>query len=188
MACLAVSVPSSSEGWGQSPSENSAWYAIHTYPKQEFKVQTGLSRLEVEHYLPTCCALSWYDQFRHKLAKSREIQRPLFPGYLFFRAFEGDSLYAIKDLSGVGFIVSSGCRPVPVSNEEIETIRILESSGLLIEDHPFTVGQDVIVGGPLKGAYGKIEQIGIDLYLVVSVEMMRRSVRVKVERDWVKAA
>jgi transcriptional antiterminator NusG len=88
-------------------------------------------------------------------------------------------------LPGVVHIVGLGKRPVPVDEDELESLRIVVSANLPVRPEPdYVAGQAVsIKKGPLAGANGVV--IGSrEQRLMVAISLLQRSVSVELDRDW----
>ena len=159
------------------------WYAIRTSSGRERVVSSVLRHKGYEEFLPTYrIRRQWSDRIK-------ELERPLFPGYLFCRFVIGKHL-PILITSGVQLIVGCGRTPVPVRDEEIESLRCVVEAGAAAAPCPYLeVGQRVeIREGPLTGVRGILLQIKNSWRIVLSVELLRRSVSVEVDRTSVEAA
>src|SRR5947208_2248053 len=85
-----------------------------------------------------------YDEFV-RLYRSRrcwsdrvkQLDLPLFPGYLFCRFNLHDRQVSVLTTPGVAGIVGTGRKPVPVTEEEIESVRRIVRSGLAAQPWPF---------------------------------------------------
>jgi transcription antitermination factor NusG len=117
----------------------------------------------------------------------KQLDLPLFPGYLFCRFDVCDRL-PILSTPGVIDIAGAGKTAVPVADEEIEAIRAILRSGLAAQPWPFLrVGSRVYVErGPLAGVEGIITNTDKVYCLVVSVSLLQRSVGVEIDREWVR--
>jgi transcription antitermination factor NusG len=135
-----------------------------------------------EEFLPL------YRSRRRWSDRIKELDLPLFPGYLFCRFDVSDRLMPILTTPGVIGIVGAGKTPVPVDDEEIEAIRALLRSGLVVQPWPFLrVGSKVYIeGGPLAGVEGIISNTDKVYRLVVSVSLLQRSVAVEIDREWAR--
>jgi transcription antitermination factor NusG len=156
------------------------WYAVHTRNSAEFLAFGALAHKGYEVFLPTYPARS--------TPAAKRTERPLFPGYLFCRC-SSDANGLIVTSPGVIRIVKFGKVAVPVSDEEIETIRRLVFSGLEIEPYvSFVAGAKVrVTAGPLAGIEGVCVSERGRTRVVASVSLLQRSVAVEVDRDDVEA-
>jgi transcription antitermination factor NusG len=119
--------------------------------------------------------------------RTKEIDIPLFPGYLFCK-FDPPHKLPIVMTAGVVSILESSEGPIPVDESEIASVRALLKSGLPFGPWPFLrEGQPVLVErGPLMGVEGRIISLKNKYQLVVSVSLLQRSVSVEIDRECVR--
>jgi transcription antitermination factor NusG len=156
------------------------WYALWVRSRHEHTVAAQLDARHHEVFLPLYSA-------RHKWAdRWKTVSLPLFPGYVFLR-FDVARRSSILSASGVIDIVRIGAEPAEIDPTQIDAIRTVVKSSLFAEPYPHLVkGQRVTLsGGPLSGVPGTLIEVRNSLRLVVSVELLNRSVSVEVDRDWV---
>lgn len=91
----------------------------------------------------------------------------------------------ILTVPGVMSVVSNGRIPVPLDEEEVESLKVLVQSKLPIGPHLFLqAGDRVRVSqGPLAGASGYIVRTEAQR-LVVSITLLQRAVAVELAREW----
>jgi transcription antitermination factor NusG len=111
---------------------------------------------------------------------------PLFPGYLFFKDTLDKARHVeVRKARGVVAILGEGWdRPAVIPEAEIEAIRRIVEAGVPAFAHPYLrEGRRVrIVEGPLAGVEGLLLRVRPDKgLLVLSVEMLQRSVAVEVD-------
>ncbi len=151
------------------------WYAVYTAPRHEKKVAAYLDAREIEHYVPLySLARRWKDGSRVTL------HEPLFPNYVFVHI---PLLHRVQVLNVPGVLWIVGSRgPEPLAEDEIEILRS-GLHGCRCEPHPFlNVGERVrVCRGPLCGAVGIVARIKSELRLVITMEMLMRSVAVEVD-------
>jgi transcription antitermination factor NusG len=118
--------------------------------------------------------------------RTKLIEVPLFPGYLFCR-MNPHSRLTVLMTPGVIQIVGVGRTPIPVEEEEIDAIQRVQRSGLSAMPWPYMQVGNVaqILEGPLRGLNGIVVKIKSGVKLVLSVSLLQRSVAVEVERSWV---
>jgi transcription antitermination factor NusG len=87
-------------------------------------------------------------------------------------------------------IVGVGKTPIPVAEEEIAAIQRVGKSGLSTMPWPYLeVGHIArIEDGPLRGMTGIVVKIKSGLKLVLSVNLLQRSVAVEIDRSWIGEA
>jgi transcription antitermination factor NusG len=151
------------------------WYAVYTCVNQEKKIATQMERRGIEHFLPT------YESLRRWKDRRVCLAMPLFPGYLFVFVALRDRL-PILQIAGVVRLVSFNGHPAPLDAPQIERLRMAISQ-MRLEPHPFlTVGRKVRVrSGPLAGAEGILRQRKNSCRVVLSLELIQRSVSVEVD-------
>lgn len=157
------------------------WYALRVRSNHETVVQSGLRSRGFEEFLPVYRARSrWSDRVK-------VIQRPLFPGYVFAR-FDASNRLPVLMLPGFVHIVGFGNGPEPVDEKELHAIRRFVDSGLPITPWPYLrEGEMVVVQhGALAGLEGIVLRATDSLRLVVSLNLLQRSVAVELDRESVK--
>src|SRR5229473_3101945 len=158
------------------------WFAILTRTGREKSATVLLENTGFECYLPAIkFTRKWSDRMK-------EIELPMFPGYLFCRMNPHNRLPVLMT-PGVIQIVGVGKTPIPVEEEEIAAIQRVGKSGLPTMPWPYLeVGHAVrIEDGPLRGMTGIVVKIKSGLKLVLSVSLLQRSVAVEVDRSWVSS-
>lgn len=154
----------------------SGWHALYTRHQHEKVVAQALSGKGFEVFLPLYSAVRrWKD-------RQKELSLPLFPSYVFIR--DGlDRMLNIVTTPGVHALVGWGGRPAVVSQEEIEAVRRMVQSATRVEPHPYLKSGDWvrIKSGPLEGIRGILLRKKSVYRLVLSVEMLEKSVAVEVD-------
>ena len=156
------------------------WFALQVRSRYENIVTAHLSGMGYESFLPLyMCRRRWSDRFK-------EIECPLFPGYVFCRLNPLNRL-PILMIPGVSLIVGMGKTPIPIDEAEIAAIQSAVKSGLPSQPWAFVqIGQRVrIEHGPLCGLEGVLLDLRGHHRLVLSVTLLQRSIAVQVEDAWV---
>lgn len=160
---------------GQLSAATPRWYAIQTRSRHEKRVAEQLRAKSIESFLPT-------HRCRHKWRNGvlADLELPLFPGYLFARPSIGERILLLQVPGILGFAASTA-HPTPVPDDDIDALRKITES-LAAEPHPFlNVGDRVrIVAGPLAGLEGILTRRKQELRLVLSVQIIMRSIAVEV--------
>jgi transcription antitermination factor NusG len=118
------------------------------------------------------------------------VQEPLFPGYLFSR-FQMEDRIRVLQAPGIRQIVASGDKPSPMGDDEIANLKILVSAAPVIVPWPYLpAGHRVrIERGPLAGMEGFVVRAEEGaLRIVVSVDLLQRSVATEIDRDCLDVA
>jgi transcription antitermination factor NusG len=110
------------------------------------------------------------------------VDMPLFPGYIFCRSNERD-IGRIRSTVGIIDVVRAGSSPAPVRTEEIESLCQAVRHELPMESYPTPddlSGRYVrITSGPLSGMSGVLTDVRGRQRMVLSVDLLRRSVLVE---------
>lgn len=158
-----------------------SWFAVKVRTRSEDIVSLSLQAKGYKCLLPT------YPERRRYADRFKEIQCPLFPGYVFCRF---DPVYRLPIITTplVQEVVSFGRVPCPMSDQEIQSIQQIVDSGVLARPCPYLrIGQKVrIQEGPLAGVEGLLSSEKGDSRLIVSVHLLQRSVAVELDRHCVR--
>jgi transcription antitermination factor NusG len=159
------------------------WYAAYTCANHEKRVATELGARDVEHFLPL------YSSVRRWKDRRVKLDLPLFPGYVFVRLALSERMRVVQ-IPSVVRLVGFGGLPTALPDTEMEILRAGLSQSLRAEPHPFlTVGRRVrISGGPFAGLEGVLKRKKSNLRVVVSLELIQRSVAVDVDAADVEGA
>jgi len=160
---------------------NELWYALKVRPRSESVVAANLETKGYELFLPT------YKTKRRWSDRTKSFEMPLFPGYLFC-LFDANNRLPILKTPNVNFVVGIGREPAPIDETEIEAIRRVVNAGVVYGPHPYVkVGQFVRVEyGSLSGLVGLVTDLRNGSRLIISVNLLMRSVSVEIDRAWVK--
>ena len=157
---------------------NSQWFAVRTSSGREKSVAAQLQARGIEEFLP------FYRTRRQWSDRTKDVELPLFPGYLFCR-FDYNDRRPILLTPGVQMIVGVGKLPAPVSDIEVDNLRRVVASGAVAHPHDqyLTVGERVrIREGSLAGVEGILVGVKNSWRIVLSVELLQRSVSVELDR------
>ncbi len=155
------------------------WLAAYTRPHHEKVTATSLEHRGYEVVYPRYRVASrWRDRVK-------QLELPLFPGYLFVRCDPARRLPVLQS-PGLLYLVSDDRGPVAVPENEVENIRRAMLSRARLEPVPFLKAGDTVVvqRGPLAGVEGVLVAKRDMLRVVISVEMLSRSVAVEVDGAW----
>jgi len=157
-----------------------SWFAVQTKTTHEKRVVSLLNYQDYDCFLPLyTCRRCWSD-------RTKEVQLPLFPAYVFCRFNLHSRSPILKTPSVLGIAGIAG-KPIAIDDDEIAAIQRIHGSGLGVSPHPFLqVGHRVrIHGGSLEGLEGIIEDVRRRNRLIVSVSLLQRSVAVEIDSGWV---
>jgi transcription antitermination factor NusG len=156
------------------------WFAIQVRARYEQRVSEHLEGKGREWFLPLYkCRKRWSDRIK-------EVEAPLFPGYLFCRINLQDRLPILKT-PGVIQIVGFNRTPIAVDESEVEAIQRMVASGIPNQPWPFLAAGDRvrIESGPLSGLEGILVDFKGKHRLVLSVTLLQRSVAVEIDSAFV---
>ena len=149
------------------------WYAAYTCANREKRVAEQLGVREVEHFLPL------YSSVRRWKDRRVMLELPLFPGYVFVRMALRERLQ-VQTVPGVARLVGFDGTPAALPDEEIGALRTSLGDAVRAEPHPYlTAGRRVrMKSGPLAGMEGVLLRRKGSFRLVISIELIQRSVAV----------
>jgi len=138
------------------PEDTCLWYAIHTNPRQEMRVESNLQAWGIEAYLPQIKE-RYINQFSSKCIW---LIKPLFPRYLFARFRFNVYSHKIRYTRGVREIVGFGEASLPIDDEIIKLIQSQhdELGYVKLEDEIRQGDEIVVKDGIFKGIHGIFER------------------------------
>jgi transcription antitermination factor NusG len=154
------------------------WFAVRTRPRHEKAVVKQLEFTRVETFLPLCTETrSWSD-------RRKEVDFPLFPGYVFVRFPNAShTRFQVFQARGVIGFVGPNNKATAIPAQQIEAIRSLVDARVDFRPHPYlNVGQRIrIRNGALQGLEGVLVRVASDQSLIVSVDLIHKSVAIRLE-------
>jgi len=157
------------------------WFALRVRSNYERITATHLRERGFEDFAPSYrIEKRWSDRVK-------QIDQFLFPGYIFCR-FDPNNRLPVLTTPGVVDLVGFGKMPEHIPDSEIERVRRMVDSGLLVTPYPYIqVGQAVLIErGPLSGVEGILVDVKGKVRLVVSVNLLQRSVSAEVDRHSIR--
>lgn len=171
-----TSISSSNSQTAPAPRQSDAhWYAAYTAPCREKRVLDHLAIRQIEAFLPL-----YRSSRKWKNGCHVELERPLFPGYVFVRVVGTDRV-RVLEVPNVLSIVSRGRVPEPLDDDAIATLRA--SLNLRnVEPHPYlVVGERVsIFDGPFAGLSGIVLRRNGRARVVITLDLLMQSIAVEV--------
>lgn len=153
-----------------------AWFAVYTRHRHEKAVAQFIMGRGVRVFLPLYKTVHrWKDRMK-------DLSLPLFPNYVFVLT-EIDQRVAVLSTPGVYDFVRLSGVPAPIPAEEIDAVRCAVERGLNVEPHPLLQSGDRVrvKSGPLEGLEGILVRKKNFYRLVLSVELLMKSISVEVE-------
>jgi transcription antitermination factor NusG len=154
------------------------WYALTVRHQHEFRTERLLKSQGWETLVPV------YKSNRQWSDRVKEIELPLFGSYVFCRFSLGDRI-RIEDTPGVAQIVKFNGQAAEIDAAEIERIQAMLAAKVRLSPWPYLKAGDRVrvERGPLRGLEGTLLRDGDAARLVVSVEMLQRSIAAEVDPD-----
>ena len=163
------------------------WFVIWAESRAEKKVEKRMSALGLTPWLPTV-------KERHRWSdRWREVECPLFPGYLFARATNAN-WHQILRTPGVLTVVKEGGKPALLADSFVTALRdAIGRDGVapepVSESLEYAPGDEVIVQeGVLRGVRGIVREYRSRRQLVIWVAEIGRGVAFTIGSALVKAA
>jgi transcription antitermination factor NusG len=163
--------------------QESNWYALYTCARHEKQVADQIKRRSFSCFLPL------YRSVRRWKDRRKELDLALFPGYVFVQ-MELENRLQVLQLPGVVRLVSFNGKPAVLPTHEIEALQNRLSAGLKMEPHPYLrKGRRVRVrGGAMQGLEGIVVRRKDRCRVVISIDMIMRSIAVEVDEADLEAA
>ena len=157
------------------------WYAVRVRSQHEDMVARHLRVRGLEAFLPL------YRENRRWSDRFKEVELPLFPGYVFCQ-FDATCRLPVLTVPGVVHIVGAGKIPLPIDETEIEAIQAAVKSGFPAQPCSFLrMGERVkIEHGPLCGIEGILTGFRGQQRLVLSINLLQRSITVELDGEQVR--
>ena len=153
-------------------------------PRHEKQVTTELQQKQVQAYLPL------FSEEREWSDRRVFVDTPLFPGYVFVRIPQDQNtrVMVLRTLGVRNFVGTRGVG-APIPDSEIESVQAVLARGIPFSVSSFlNIGQRVrILDGSLEGVEGILTAVNGDNSLIISVELIQRSLAMRVSGFRVEA-
>lgn len=172
---LTDALPTTPGSSNHSP-EESAWFVCHTRPRCEKKFAALMVAECFEHYLPLLQSVRKYQH------QTKRFTKPLFPGYVFACVpLERKARIFQQDLLARAIPVED----VPRFLRQLDDVRAIVASGYELSVLPLLRrGRRVkIVGGPLHGLEGFVDDPSNPRGVVLSVDVLQQGLLVKLPAE-----
>ena len=141
-------------------SERARWYVVHTYSGYENKVKANLEKTIENRNLQSLfldIQVPMEEVVEEKDGKQKVSLKKKFQGYVLIKMLMTDeSWYVVRNTRGVTGFVGQGSKPVPLTEEEIESMGVVE----MPMDIDLEVGESVkVISGPLRDYVAIIKEI-----------------------------
>ena len=165
-------------------SPTTAWYLVHTKPRQEDIALANLERQGYECYLP---------QMRIERIRRRKAEvatEPMFPRYLFIRldsSDQGKSWSPIRSTLGVSQLVHFGARAAKVDDTLVDLLRQRERA--MPTEAMFHRGDSVIItDGPFAGIEAIYQTADADRRAFILLDILSKPVPMQIDAGRLRKA
>ena len=148
------------------------WLVCHTKPRCEKKFAALMAAEKLEHYLALVQSVRRYAQ------QTKKFTKPLFPGYVFAKVpAERKARIYQQDLLARAIVVEDE----PKFLRQLADVKAIVASGFKLSVMPLlTKGRRVkVVGGPLHGLEGFVDDPSNPRGIVLSVDVLQQGLLVK---------
>ncbi len=171
----------------QNP-EGPRWYVVHTYSGHENKVKANIEKLVENREMQDIIfevKVPTEEVVETKNGKKKVKEKKMFPGYVIVKMIMTDeSWYLVRNTRGVTGFVGPGSKPVPLTEEEVKALGVVE----LLPAVDFDVNNTVkVIDGPFESFIGTVESISNEKRKVkVYVSMFGRETLVELDFEQVE--
>ena len=158
------------------------WYALRIRSRWAQKIETALQSKQLTSFNPT------YQVLSKRKDRKKILRKPIFSGYFFVQAELDVELHLeILKTYGVIDLLKDHQRPLPIPDDQIEKVRLLEQHverSVQIPD--FCAGDTVkIIAGPLTGLTGVVDRVNRRC-LRIYLQSIPSSVNIELDPLYVK--
>jgi transcription antitermination factor NusG len=164
--------------------EGAKWFAVYTMARHEKRIAMQFEEKEIFTFLPLLADVRRWSDRRCK------VEVPLFSCYAFVRIVPTpENRVKVLRTPGVFGLVGNQGQGTPIPPVEIESLRTVMKEKVPCAAHSFIEnGKRVrIVGGCLDGIEGILERQIANQTLIVSVELLQRSISIRVDGYGIEA-
>ena len=165
------------------------WYVVHTYSGYENKVKVDIEKTIENRNLQAQIlevSVPMLPVVEMKNGVEKQADKKMFPGYVLIKmVMNDDTWYVVRNTRGVTGFVGPGSKPVPLTEEEIESMGFQKQQEVAVD---FEVGDLIVVTtGAWKDTVGAIKSINeAKKSITISVEMFGRETPVELNFTEVK--
>jgi transcriptional antiterminator RfaH len=155
---------------------NTAWYVVHTKPRQEGRALENLQNQGFTCFLPTIQLQKLRNQ------RVQVVTEPMFSRYLFIQLDDQTQNWGpIRSTLGVSKLVSFGPQPAKVPPEFVAFLQEAPPETL---ERMFAPGDTVqVAAGPLQGLEGKYLAHDGETRAFVLIELLGQPQRLRMEME-----
>ena len=164
------------------------WYVVHTYSGYENKVKANIDKTIENRHLEEQILevrVPMQEVVELKNGMEKASQKKMFPGYVMIHMImNDDTWYVVRNTRGVTGFVGPGSKPVPLTEEEIDSLGIMDAEVV----SNYEVGETiVVVSGAWKDTVGMVKEVNPQKQtLTINVELFGRETPVEISFSEVK--
>ena len=143
------------------------WYVAHTYSGYENKVKMDIEKTIENRGLQDQIlevSVPMLNVVKEKDDEEKITQQKMFPAYVLIKMImNDDTWYVVRNTRGVTGFVGPGSKPVPLTDEEVESMGVVE----MPIDIDLEVGESVrVISGPLREFVAIIQEISVEKHKI----------------------
>ena len=164
------------------------WYVVHTYSGYENKVKANIEKTIENRHLEEQILevrVPMQEVVEVKNGAKKQAQKKMFPGYVLINMImNDDTWYVVRNTRGVTGFVGPGSKPVPLTEEEMRPLGIMEENIVVDFEEGDTVA---ITAGVWKDTVGVIQTMNHSKQIVtINVDLFGRETPVEISFTDVK--
>ncbi len=169
-------------------SQGSRWYVVHTYSGHENKVKANIEKLVENREMQDIIfevRVPVEEVPEVKNGKKKVKERKMFPSYVIIKMIMTDeSWYLVRNTRGVTGFVGPGSKPVPLSDEEVKALGVVERLPAIELEVNDTIK---VMDGPFENFIGTVESISQEKRKIKAfVSMFGRETLVELDYDQIE--
>lgn len=171
---------------GQKP--EAKWYVAHTYSGYENKVKANIEKSIANRHLEEQILevrVPMQEVIEMKNGTQKASMKKMFPGYVMIHMImNDDTWYVVRNTRGVTGFVGPGSKPVPLSEEEIDSLGITGKEIV----KKYEAGETItVVSGAWKDTVGLVKDVNMQRQTVtITVELFGRETPVEISFSEIK--
>jgi len=169
-------------------SQGSRWYVVHTYSGHENKVKANIEKLVENREMQDIIfevRVPVEEVTEIKNGKKKVKERKMFPSYVIIKMIMTDeSWYLVRNTRGVTGFVGPGSKPVPLSDEEVKALGVIERLPAIELNINDTIK---VMEGPFENFIGTVESISQEKRKIKAfVSMFGRETLIELDYDQIE--
>lgn len=158
------------------------WYVVHTYSGYENKVKANIEKTIENRKLQDQIlevSVPMQNVVEMKNGAKKQVQKKMFPAYvLIHMVMNDDTWYVVRNTRGVTGFVGPGSKPVPLTEEEMTFMGVLETE----QEAQFEVGDTVVItSGVWENTVGVVKEVNNAKQIVtINIDMFGRETPVEI--------